>query len=189
MKRSKRLRLLSFVVILLTSMRAELYWITDAPHGRLATMPRPRAGDWLADELTSMKTLGVDAVVSLLTNDEIAELELQHEPSICKDIGLTYISYAIADRNVPTSVDDFLAFTNHLHDFLCDDRGVAIHCRMGIGRSSLVAACLLVKSGLSVSAAFASISRARGIDVPDTNDQLEWVQSISGRLQNRTNAK
>lgn len=170
-------------------MRAELYWITDAPHGRLATMPRPRAGDWLADEMASLQSLGVDAVVSLLTDDEIAELDLQHEPLICQDIGLAYVSFPINDRDVPTSVDDFLAFTNQLHDYLSDDCGVAIHCRMGIGRSSLVAACLLVKSGLSVTTAFASISRARGLDVPDTSVQIEWVQSIAGPLQNGTTAK
>ena len=110
-------------------------------------MPRPRAGDWLVDELTSWQTSGVDVVVSLLADDEIAELGLQHEPILSEEIGLTFHSYPIADRNVPSSVDDFLVFTNQLHDYLRDDRGVAIRCRMGIGRSSLVAACLLVKSG------------------------------------------
>lgn len=170
-------------------MRAELYWIHEAPHGRLATMPRPRAGDWLADELTSMQSLGVDVVVSLLTDDEIAELDLQNEPANCANIGLMFISYPIADRTVPTSADDFVTFTNHLHGYLQNGCGIAIHCRMGIGRSSLVAASLLVKSGLSATDAFASISRARGVDVPDTNEQIEWVQSIAGRLQNPTTAK
>jgi len=173
-------------VLLLKEMRAELYWITDAPHGRLAIMPRPRAGDWLADELASWKTAGVDVVVSLLGNDEIDELGLQQEQTLSEKIGLAFISYPITDRNVPESVDDFLKFTNHLHDHMSDNRAVAIHCRMGIGRSSLVAACLLVKSGMPATDAFVTISRDRGIDVPDTNTQIEWVESMTGRLQNGT---
>lgn len=164
-------------------MQAELYWIADAPCGRLAIMPRPRAGDWLADELTSWQSSGVDVVVSLLDDDEISELGLEHEPTLCDQIGLTFLSYPIADREVPRSVDGFLSFVNQLHQCLCDDRGVAIHCRMGIGRSSLVAASLLVKSGISTVDAFASISRERGFEVPDTIVQIDWVESMAGRLR------
>jgi len=152
-------------------------------------MPRPRAGDWLGDELKSLRSLGVDTVVSLLTDDEITELDLRQERAFCEEIGMTFISYPITDRDVPTSIDDFLTFTDQLFDCLCNDRAVAIHCRMGIGRSSLVAACLLVKSGLSVAGAFDSISRARGIDVPDTNDQFEWVASLADRLKNGTSSR
>ena len=163
-------------------MRAELYWITAAPHGQLAVMPRPRAGDWLADELASWKSAGVDVVVSLLTDEEIAELGLQQEPALCEELGMRFISHPITDRNVPSVVEEFLALANELHDHLLNGHGVAVHCRMGIGRSSLLAACLLVKSGLSTTDAFASISRDRGIDVPDTGDQIEWVNLILSRL-------
>ncbi len=163
-------------------MRSELYWITAAPHGRLAIMPRPRAGDWLADELTSWKSSGVNVVVSLLSGEEVAELGLQHEHTLCGEIGLTFLPYPIADRDVPTSIDGFLSFINQLNDYLCQDLGVAIHCRMGIGRSSLVAACLLVRSGISVVDVFAFISKDRGIDVPDTNAQIVWVESMADQL-------
>lgn len=163
-------------------MRAELYWISDAPCGRLAIMPRPRAGDWLADELASWKAAGVDIVVSLLDDNEIAELALQQERTLSESIGLVFVSYPIVDRSVPSSIDDFLSLTDQLYAQLSNNRGIGVHCRMGIGRSSLVAACLLVKSGFSTAQAFASISRDRGIDVPDTNEQIERVQSISEQL-------
>lgn len=45
------------------------------------------------------------------------------------------------------SVADFLLLVDRLYAYLSSDQGVAVHCRMGIGRSSVVAACLLVKSG------------------------------------------
>ncbi len=96
---------------------------------------------------------------------------------------MTFVSYPIADRKVPTSSDEFFRVVARLGDYLADDRGVAIHCRMGIGRSSLVAACLLVMSGRSARQAFESISRVRGIDVPDTVDQIEWVESMTEQLR------
>ncbi len=174
--------------MLLSPMQAKLYWITAAPQGRLAIMPRPRAGEWLADELASLKSSGIDVVASLLTDDEVAELDLHHEPKLCREIGLTFVSHPIVDRNVPKSSDDFLAFTDQIQAYLSDDGGVAVHCRMGIGRSSLVASCLLMKSGFSVANAFASISRDRGMDVPDTQAQIEWVHALADRLQNGRNA-
>ena len=44
-------------------------------------MPRPRGGDWLDGEIQSLAKADVDVVVSLLTADEVAELELQDEES------------------------------------------------------------------------------------------------------------
>ena len=165
-------------------MQAELYWIADVHRGRLAIMPRPRAGDWLADELASLHSSGVDILVSLLTDEEIAELDLEHEPSECQKLRLSFITYPINDREVPSSIENFLNLTNYLDKRLRDGDSIAIHCRMGIGRSSLLAASLLVKSGLSTADAFISISRARGIDVPDTVMQVDWVESIQERLRN-----
>ena len=81
------------------------------------------------------------------------------------------------------SLHQFFAFIDQLHGYLGNGGGVAIHCRMGIGRSSLVAACLLVKSGFLADDAFGSISRDRGMRVPDTLSQIEWVRSIAGRLR------
>lgn len=45
-------------------MRAEIYTIGDLARGRLSIMARPRGGDWLADEMQSLRDAGVDALVS-----------------------------------------------------------------------------------------------------------------------------
>ena len=39
-------------------------------------LPRPRGGDWLADEIRSLRACGVDVLVSLLTGEEVGELDL-----------------------------------------------------------------------------------------------------------------
>jgi len=45
----------------------------------------------------------------------------------------------------------------------------------GIGRSGLVGACVLGQLRMAPDSAFAMLSRARGLAVPDTEAQAEWV--------------
>ena len=82
-------------------MKSNLYWVeTEAP-GRLAIMARPRAGDWLVDEVRALRAAGVDLVVSLLTDDEVQELELEGEAEACTVAALRFQSFPIPDRSVP----------------------------------------------------------------------------------------
>ena len=85
-------------------MRPSIYWLDLRNDFRLAIMPRPRAGDWLADEIAGWKAEGIDVVVSLLEPDEVAELDLRDVPVLCRSAGIEHVSFPIADRGVPASV-------------------------------------------------------------------------------------
>ena len=62
--------------------RPEVYWI-DLPAGvRLAIMPRPRAGDWLDDEVAGWRAEGIGVIVSLLEAGEVKELGLPREAGL-----------------------------------------------------------------------------------------------------------
>jgi predicted protein tyrosine phosphatase len=50
-----------------------------------------------------------------------------------------------------------------------------IHCRAGIGRTSVVATGVLLHAGFEVTEAFEKISEIRGVQVPDTQEQYDWV--------------
>jgi protein-tyrosine phosphatase len=160
-------------------MRSEVFWIDRVAKGLLGIMPRPRGGDWLGDELQALAKSGVNVLVSLLTPDEAAELELQDEERLCGDCGLRFISFPIPDRGAPYSIHEAAQMVDQILGELCGGKAVAIHCRMGIGRSALVAACLLKSQGIAVDEAFAMISRARGFSVPDTEEQRKWVKGFA----------
>ncbi|MFL6208253.1 MAG: dual specificity protein phosphatase family protein [Pyrinomonadaceae bacterium] len=160
-------------------MQVRVYWISDLQSGRLGIMPRPRGGDWLEDEIRSLKMSGVDAVVSLLEREEIAELEIAEEQSLCEANGISYLSFPIKDRNIPLSPRGTLDFARKLANLLKEDRSVVIHCRQGIGRSALIAACVLVLNDVSVDKAFEKIEDARGCAVPDTEEQRQWVAQFA----------
>ena len=162
-------------------MRAEIYWVGGTPAGRLAVLPRPRGGDWLEDEVRSLRAAGVDVLVSLLTREEAAELDLGQEASCCAAAGIAFVSFPFADRGVPASASDALALVRQLGTLLAGGQAVAIHCRQGVGRSALVAACVLASLGDRPDAAFERVARARGCPVPDTAKQRAWVLRFAER--------
>ena len=160
-------------------MRTELYWIEGPWQGRLAILPRPRGGDWLEDEVRAWRLESVDAVVSLLTSEEVTGLDLAQEAGLCQAHGMRFLSFPIVDRSVPASRGATLDFVRELDSLLTEGKSMAVHCRQGIGRSALIAACLLVLSGLDPEMAFRRVSAARGCTVPETSDQRLWVEEFA----------
>ena len=57
-------------------MRDKIFWIPGPWRGRLAILPRPRAGDWLDDETRAWRAAVVQVIVSLLEPQEEIELDL-----------------------------------------------------------------------------------------------------------------
>ena len=153
---------------------------------RLAITPRPRGEDWLLDDLRLLKRAGIDVVVSALTLAEAQELGLLEEGPFCQSTGLEYLSFPIEDRSVPSSFSEFDKLLKTVSDYLSNGRAVGVHCRAGIGRSSMIVASALIRSGFSVDSAFRAIQEARGCTVPDTREQRRWVEthlSRFGRLE------
>jgi protein-tyrosine phosphatase len=166
-----------------TPLIPKVYWI-DAPlAGRLAIVPRPRAGDWLDDEIAGWQAEGIDVVVSLLESEEVVELGLCDEAGLCSAYSTEFASYPIPDRGVPSSWRTALALARKLASRLTQGKTVAIHCRAGIGRSSVIAACGLVCLGTNPDRAFDLIAKARGIEVPDTEEQRAWVEAFASWLR------
>jgi len=163
-------------------MKAELSWIEAPWTGRLAILPRPRGGDWLEEEVRESRLAGVDVIVSLLTSDEIEELDLVQEARFARENGIHYLAFPIMDRGVPASRRATLELAKTLESLLQAGKTVAVHCRQGIGRSALIAACVLILAGVSPATAFQRLSAARGCPVPETAEQREWVIQFAREL-------
>jgi protein-tyrosine phosphatase len=159
-------------------MKPDLSWIPGPWPGRLAVAARPRGGDWLHDELTAWRKAGLGAVVSLLEDDEAAQLDLAREGSAFESAGMRFILFPIPDRGVPASTRQALSLLGDIAAALEQGQNVAVHCRQGIGRSGLLAASLLVMSGKSVEKAIEVVSAARGLAIPETPEQLEWIKHL-----------
>jgi protein-tyrosine phosphatase len=147
-------------------------------------MPRPRGGDWLEEDIRLLNQEGVEVIVSALQPDECADLDLLHEEQLCRQGGIEFISFPIVDRSVPDSVEEFQGFLKAAEKHLRNNKAVVVHCRAGIGRSSIIAASLLLQYGFSVGKAFELLQQARGFPVPDTPEQREWVERFATHTEN-----
>jgi protein-tyrosine phosphatase len=149
----------------------------DAP-GRLWIMPKP-SPEWLADDLAAYRRMGMSRIVSLLTRDEAAELGLRGEAALSAAGGLAFVQHPIPDRSVPADPAAFALLARDTLAGLMAGQGVGIHCRAGIGRSGMLACCVLVLHGLAADAAIARVSMARGVGVPDTEAQAAYIREAA----------
>jgi protein-tyrosine phosphatase len=143
---------------------------------------RPRGGEWLEDEIASWRESGVDTVFSLLTDEEEHDLDITREGAEAQARGMNFLSFPIPDREVPASEGRFARALEQLERELASGRNVVLHCRQGIGRTGLVAACLLLTKGMAPETAVGQLSAARGVAVPETAEQRSWIDHYAESL-------
>jgi len=159
-------------------MNPDLFWVPGPWRGKLAVTARPRGGDWLEDEASGWHRAGIDVVVSLLEEEEAADLDLAHERDVAESNGVHFVSFPIPDRGVPASTPDALTLFRDIAGALEEGKTVAVHCRQSIGRSGLIAAGFLLTSGIGVDKAIEVVSAARGQSIPETAAQLRWLRHL-----------
>lgn len=167
-------------------MVSEVYWINEDKIGfkLLGTMARPRGNDWLEDEIKFLKKLKVDTLISLLDSSEEFELGLLMENEICTKWKMEFINFPIKDVNVPKNENAFIELVNKLSNKIKENKKIVIHCRMGIGRASILSAAIMIKLGINAEEVFDKISQYRILKVPDTDQQKKWIFSIKNKLTN-----
>ena len=153
-----------------------IHWVAGLEPHRIGLMARPRGGEQLSDEVDAWRRACVDVVVSMLEPREMRELELAEEPALCERLGIQFRNLPIPDHSTPPSRSDFVAMIDTLERDVVAGRAVAIHCRAGIGRTGMVAACLLQRLGVPSRDLFHRLSRSRGLAMPDTAAQIAWVE-------------
>jgi protein-tyrosine phosphatase len=153
----------------------DLFWIhgTDSPH--LAIVLRPRGGDWLTDEMRRIKANGVETVVSLLEPFEAEMLGLGEEATAAEQAGMSFLSFPIPDTHVPIDMQAFRSFIQGIAERLQNGEHVGVHCRGCIGRATITCACALIHLGWKPRNALDAIAKARGVSVPDTEEQERWI--------------
>lgn len=155
----------------------EIFWIkvNEAAPGQLGIMPRPRGGHKLEADIRGLKEQGVEWLVCLLEDWELKALDLIAEGSLCEKHGIGFLHFPIPDFGVPADRAQFAGFAKSLSDKLDIGAHIVIHCHGGVGRSSVVAAGVLLERGVSGEQVFGLIGRYRGKKAPETREQEEWL--------------
>ena len=153
------------------------YWINT----RLAIIPRPRGPELLDQDMLDAAKAGINVVVSLLPESEATELGLAREEEAATQAGLRFFGFPIADRGVPGNVESAsMRCWQIWRSCMAAGQRVGIHCRACIGRSSVVAASLLIRSGIPPKR-HGRRWRLRGsFPCPIRREQREWVDRNIG---------
>jgi len=154
-----------------------IYEIPTGGPARIATMARPAGDAYLPDEMDKLAQHGVTDLVSHLTEMEIYALGLEDEGDVCTGAGMRFHHYPIGDGGLPSQPEyDF--FVDSLVPVLQRGGFIVVHCRGGIGRSSITAAALLIRMGMAPGDAVKAIAHARGFPIPDTMEQYDFIMSL-----------
>jgi protein-tyrosine phosphatase len=150
-----------------------LYWIRGFAEGHLAIMPAPQVEN-LERATMYWKDEGVDVVVSLLERAEALGF-VEAERALCEEIGLEFFWFPIKDGSVPPSRVAFDALVVKLSQAIRMSKSVAIHCRAGIGRSSILATAVMNHFQVDAVVALDMVAEARKVEVPQTEEQRQWI--------------
>lgn len=136
--------------------------------------PCPNAKDLLGT-LVTWRKFGVDMIVSAQPENEARSLGLENEATYARTAKLDFMRIPIPDHTAPPFTRDVLDAIETIADYVRSGKRVYIHCFAGIGRSPALAAAVLVRNGMNPREAVQALRKARGIPVPETGEQLDFI--------------
>ena len=136
----------------------------------------------LEADLTLMASNRATDLVTLIGEDERGNLGVGALPRLAGENGLSWREFPITDRTAPASgrQAEFDQLLDELLTDLAAGRRVAIHCQAGLGRTGLLAAGLLVQSGIGPDDAIARVRSARPGSI-ETSGQEDFIRKIEFR--------
>ena len=161
----------------------QVFRVADIGRGYLAMMPHPASLGDPAAAFTALAARGVRQVVSLLRDDESERLGLGDEAGLAQASGIAFSRFPVTDMGAPRSVGGFAQLAGRLYRDVDAGRSTVIHCRAGVGRSGLLAAAVLMQDGRDARTAFAQVARRRGMPVPETSGQGEWLEANAAAIR------
>ena len=128
------------------------------------------------DELSSLHSAGIRAVVSLLN--------IPSDAAVFESAGFDFRCLPIPDGGAPTfaQADEFIQFVSQQH---ASGQAVAVHCEAGLGRTGTMLALFLISTGDGARSAIAKI-RAVERSAVETTRQIDFLEKYAIRCENNS---
>ena len=155
------------------------YWITEINAATIGISPCPAPSPNTENDITGQD---LTMLVSLLSPNEEEQLGLEQEEVTCTAVGIAFNKLPIPDNSIP-GVDNFTKFIDLLYSKTNEPGKILIHCRHGIGRSSLIAIGLMIKHGMPLKESIVMVRKIRGQNVPQHISQRKLLSWYYEKLQ------
>jgi ADP-ribosyl-[dinitrogen reductase] hydrolase len=143
----------------------------------------------LAQDLWRLRsTYKTSVLVSLIEESERVELAIPHLPQAAREAELDLMAFPFPDGGVPRSLEQLASLVVKILDEAANGRNVVIHCKGGLGRTGLVAACCLVARGHSPEAAIGLVRRARA-DAVEPGRQERFIRDFAEHWPQRADRR
>lgn len=146
------------------------------------------AGLWDRDLDADLERLarryGTRVLVSLLQPHEYDLLRIADLPAAARRHGLDFLELPTPDGGVPPSLPDAISFVHQVLHRLRTSGTVVVHCRGGLGRTGLIAACCLTTVGYEPEDAITIVRRARRNTV-ETAAQVRFISDFAAEWPRR----
>ena len=146
--------------------------------GHIALAPCPGMTGDLEQDLDEYENWGATVVVSLVEMKELKKAGAEYIGEELKRRKIHWFHWPIKDQSIP-SLDtrqiwlDMYPFVQYR--LKQKKSRIVLHCWAGCGRSGMVAAKLLMKTGMSANEAISHIRYVKP-DAIDTYTQMQWLQ-------------
>lgn len=170
----------------------EVAWVDlDTAPGHLGLAMAPGRNEAVGDRVTWRRDLHgdlrrlrhvhrCDVLVSLLSDDELAEIGIADLDDAVAVHGIEHHRLSVRDGGVPDpdQLPAVLALVDRLRDRLLAGRTVVLHCRVGQGRSGMLAALVTASLWALPAEAIARVRRAQPRAV-ETVQQEHYVHDAA----------
>lgn len=129
------------------------------------------------DPVATIESLGIDTVVCLSQQHELVE-RYPHYVDWLAEAGEAAIWHPIPDLHAPHP-DEAVKLVDEILRRLDLDHHVLIHCGAGIGRAGTIAAAVLLRRGVPLDHALATVAACRPMGGPEAGPQTALLEHLA----------
>ena len=147
--------------------------------GRLLLHSMPGRYEAIENVWSQVKKDAVSAIVCLAEKNELREKSSEYARALeAGAVPCLVLPFEIPDRGAPADRDNFWTLAGEVAKRLQAGESVLIHCAGGVGRTALLAVCVLLALGEPVIAARSAVSRAGStVETAPQSQLISWCAS------------
>lgn len=117
----------------------------------------------LTSSITQLKQAGADAIITMMSDEELAKFDVSDLPETVRQSGLTWFQFPVEDDAAPDEKFEkaWQSQKSEVLSMIKQGKCIAIHCRGGSGRTGFMAAVIMRELGINADQATEMVKSLR----------------------------